>query len=63
MRKSCKSPDKCPCWSDSLNRCVQGYTDPKRIGQGVNAAAMGLLRPCPWTERGKKVLERLNMGA
>lgn len=58
-RKSCLSPDKCPYYSRSITRCLAGYVDPKRIGEGTKAARTGFLAPCPYTERGQKVLQRL----
>lgn len=61
-RKSCLSPDRCPNYDTRVNRCAQGYTDPKRIGEGASAAKMGLLMPCPYTERGQKVIAKLNKG-
>jgi len=58
MRKSCKSPTTCPWWDNAVNRCLQGYVDPKRIKDGAKAAALGFLNPCPYTERGQKVITK-----
>ena len=56
LRKGCKG---CPQYSHKVNRCLLGYVNPKTIKDGVSAARIGLLRPCPYTEKGHKVIERV----
>lgn len=61
MRKSCLQRNSpCPHYSHSLQRCLLGYVHPRgRLGEAVSAAKQGLLYPCPHTERGQKVIEKL----
>ena len=62
MRTSCrktKHQEKCPHYSHSLQRCKLGYVNPKNITDSVRAVMMGLLKPCPYTEKGVKVIEKV----
>jgi len=60
VRKSClERGNPCPNYSHQVGRCLLGYVDPKRIGDGVQAAKQGILNPCPWTEKGRKVIGKL----
>ena len=59
-RKSCLQKDMpCSSYSRSLGRCKRGYVNPATIKDGVSAARSGLLRPCPFTTKGRKVLDKL----
>jgi len=50
---------KCSLYSKAVSRCSRGYVNPKTIKDGLQGARIGLLKPCPYTDKGKKVLERL----
>lgn len=58
-RKSClERGNECPWYDRKLQRCKQGLVHPKgRLDEAVNAALQGLLKPCPWTPRGQKVIK------
>jgi len=61
-RKSCLQKDRpCASYSRSLGRCKRGYVNPSNIKDGVTAAKSGLLRPCPYTTKGRKVLDKLKL--
>lgn len=55
MIKGCS---KCPRYSRGLLRCLDGYVNPKTIKDGVKGYKMGLLKPCPYTEKGQKVIDK-----
>ena len=60
-RKSCLQKGiPCPSYSRSLGRCKRGYVNPSTIKDGVSAARSGLLKPCPYTVKGRKVLDKLD---
>ena len=60
-RKSCLQKDRPgAAYSRSLGRCRRGYVNPATIKDGVSAAKRGLLRPCPYTIKGQKVLDKLD---
>ena len=62
-RKSCLQKDRpCSSYSRSLGRCRRGYVNPATIKDGVTAARSGLLRPCPYTIKGRKVIDKLAAG-
>jgi len=48
----------CTFYSKNLSRCVRGYVNPKTIKDGLQGMKMGMLKPCPYTEKGQKVIER-----
>ena len=63
LRKSCLQKDRpCLSYSRSLGRCKRGYVNPATIRDGVSAAKSGLLKPCPYTVKGRKVLDKLKQG-
>ena len=62
-RKSCLQKDRpCAAYSRSLGRCKRGYVNPATIKDGVTAAKSGFLKPCPFTTKGRKVLDKLKQG-
>ena len=62
-RKSCLQKDRpCPSYSRSLGRCKRGFVNPATIKDGLAATRSGLLRPCPYTVKGRKVLDKLAAG-
>ena len=62
-RKSCLQKDRpCSSYSRSLGRCKKGYVNPATIKDGLSAAKSGLLKPCPYTIKGRKVLDNLAEG-
>lgn len=60
MRQSCTRP-KCVHYDHGVKRCLKGFVNPKTIRDAVQPAEMGLLKPCPWTYRGQKVIERMKI--
>ncbi len=55
MVKGCSA---CSLYSKALSRCTRGYVNPKTIRDGLQGMRMGMLKPCPFTEKGQKVIER-----
>lgn len=49
---------KCSRYSRSLLRCLDGFVNPKTIKEPAKAAAAGLMEPCPYTEKGRRVREK-----
>ena len=62
-RKSCLQKDRpCSSYSRSLGRCKRVFVNPATIKDGVSGARNGLLSPCPYTTKGRKVLDKLKQG-
>ena len=50
---------KCSLYRKDVSRCGKGYVNPRTIKDGLQGARMGLLKPCPYTHKGQRVLEKL----
>jgi hypothetical protein len=57
LRKGCLGKNPCRHYSRSLGRCKLGYVNPKTIKGALWAVQCGLLKPCPFTVRGDKVIK------
>ncbi len=55
MVKGCS---KCPTYDKELSRCRMGYVNPPTIKGGLEGMKLGMLKPCPYTDKGQKVKRR-----